>query len=368
MRYLKKILKKIMPKQKYEYYWSLTNAFTRYDLNRKFFKTLKICVDFIDKYSAEDYSEIKYQRLQSEINKELPKNEISIRKSINQLVKMGFIEPYLISYHPQAKDFLNARTNKKAETLLSKIVYSNASLNRAVNEESNLKELNFLIKTLIEYGKLSKEEITGLMLVDLSKHKTAFLSQKDLEDYKNQAIKIGFYERKYNQINHFCNLLSKLDDLTFIKGDLYFTEDAKRLFGEDLKVVTKGRDPYLHRLYKYQLQEECEEIYGNPMCVLEQLSYPVLIASHIKPFIESDEIEAYDPNNGLLLSRTIDSLFDLKYISFTDDGTMLFSNRISEDVKDFWKDYKLENTILNEKRKEYLSYHRNLMNERDAKA
>lgn len=351
-----------MQHQKYEYYWSLTNAFTSYNLNSKFFKTLKICVDFIDKYSAEEYSELKYQRLQSEINNELPKNDISIRKSINQLVKMGFIEPYLISYHPQAKDFLNAKTNKKAETLLSKIVYSNASLNRAVNEESNLKELNFLINTLIEYGKLSKEEITGLMLVDLSKHKTEFLSQEELENFKNYAVKIGFYHRKYNQINHFCNLLSKLDDLTFINGDLYFTEDAQRIFGENLKVLSKGRDSYLHRLYKYQLQEECEEIYGNPMCVLEKLSYPVLIASHIKPFIESNENEAYDPNNGLLLSRTIDSLFDLKYISFADDGTMLFSNRISEDVKNFWKDYKLEKSILNEKRKEFLAYHRKLIN------
>lgn len=351
-----------MQHQKYEYYWSLTNAFTSYNLNSKFFKTLKICVDFIDKYSAEEYSELKYQRLQSEINNELPKNDISIRKSINQLVKMGFIEPYLISYHPQAKDFLNAKTNKKAETLLSKIVYSNASLNRAVNEESNLKELNFLINTLIEYGKLSKEEITGLMLVDLSKHKTEFLSQEELENFKNYAVKIGFYHRKYNQINHFCNLLSKLDDLTFINGDLYFTEDAQRIFGENLKVLSKGRDSYLHRLYKYQLQEECEEIYGNPMCVLEKLSYPVLIASHIKPFIESNENEAYDPNNGLLLSRTIDSLFDLKYISFADDGTMLFSNRISEDVKNFWKDYKLEKSILNEKRKEFLACHRKLIN------
>ena len=33
-----------------------------------------------------------------------------------------------------------------------------------------------------------------------------------------------------------------------------------------------------------------------------KLAYPVLIASHIKPFIQSDETEAYDPNNGLLLA------------------------------------------------------------------
>lgn len=57
--------------------------------------------------------------------------------------------------------------------------------------------------------------------------------------------------------------------------------------------------------------------------MLEKLAYPVLIASHIKPFILSDDTEAYDPNNGLLLSRTLDSLFDLKYISFDDEGNMV---------------------------------------------
>lgn len=81
----------------------------------------------------------------------------------------------------------------------------------------------------------------------------------------------------------------------------------------------------------------------------------------ISNHIQSDETEAYDPNNGLLLSKTIDSLFDLKYISFTDEGKILFSQRISDDVKEFWKDYRLEPTMLNDKRKNYLAFHRNLM-------
>ncbi|MDY0347231.1 MAG: HNH endonuclease [Tenuifilaceae bacterium] len=356
-----------MPQQNYEEYWKLTNAFTDYN-GRKFLDTLAVCIKFIDDYQTEGYSEEKYSRLQDEIYKVNPINHISIRKSINQLVKMGFINSFLVSYHPQAKEYVEARTNKKRETLLSKIVYSNSSFNRAVNNESSIKQINFLIQTLIEKGKLSKEEIIALMLVDIEAYPNSFITEFELQEYVKEASDIGFLKRKYNQIGYLYNLLGKLDDLVFVGDDLYFKEDAEQIFGEDLKEITKRRDPYLHRLYKNQLQEECEEIYGNPMCVLEHLSYPVLIASHIKPFIESDDIEAYDPNNGLLLSRTIDSLFDLKYISFTDDGTMLFSNRISEDVKDFWKDYKLENTILNEKRKEYLAYHRNLMTAIDARA
>jgi len=355
-----------MTYQFYEEYWKLTNAFTDYN-GSKFLDTLAVCIKFIDDHKDEMYSEEKYSRLQEEIYKVNPINHISIRKSINQLVKMGFVNSFLVSYHHQAKEYINARTNKKRVTLLSKIVYSNSSFNRAVNNESSIKQINFLVQTLIEKGKLSKKEIIALMLVDIEAQKETFLSENDLNKYVKEANDIGFLKRKYNQIGYLSNLLGKLEDLKFIKNDLYFKEDAEQIFGKDLKVESKRRDPYLHRLYKNQLQDECEEIYGNPICVLEKLTYPVLIASHIKPFIESDENEAYDPNNGLLLSRTIDSLFDLKYISFENNGEMIFSNRISNDVKEFWKDYKLENTILNEERKNYLAYHRKLMSEIDAR-
>jgi putative restriction endonuclease len=349
-----------MPKQNYEDYWRLTNALTDYN-GRKFLDTLAVCINFIDAYQEEEYSKEKYQRLQAEVYKVNPINFISIRKSINQLVKMGFVNSFLVSFHPNAKEYVESKTNKKRETLLSKIVYSNSSFNRDVTIESTLKQLNFLIQTLIEKGKLSKEEIIALMLVDIESYPNSFITEFELKEYVKEANDIGFVKRKYNQIGYIYNLLGKLDNLVFVGEELYFKEDAEQIFRENLKTFTTKRDPYLHRLYKNQLQDECEEIYGNPMCVLERISYPVLIASHIKPFIESDETEAYDPNNGLLLSRTIDSLFDLKYISFTDDGIMLFSNRVSKDLKEFWKDYKLENVVLNKKRKEYLSYHRGLM-------
>jgi putative restriction endonuclease len=353
-----------MSQQNYEEYWKFTNAFTDYN-GKKFLDTLAVCVNFIDEYKDEPYSEEKYSRLQLKVKKVNPINLISIRKSINQLVKMGFINSFLLSYHSLAKEYLEAKTNKKRKTLLSKICYSNFSANKAVNVEDKTNHLNFLIKTLVEYGNFTKEQITGLMLVDLNTYKDDFVSEKDIDYYEQLAIEIDFYERKHNQVDYMWNLLGKLDELAILDSKLYFEEDAKQIFGEDLTTITKKRDPYLHRLYKNQLQEECEEIYGKPLCVLEKLAYPVLIASHIKPFIQSDDTEAYDPNNGLLLSRTIDSLFDLKYISFTDDGKMIFSKRISDDVKEFWKDYQLEPTILNDKRKNYLAYHRNLMTTTD---
>lgn len=356
-----------MSQQNYEEYWKLTNAFTDYN-GKKFLDTLAVCINFIDEFRDEAYSPTKYMRLQLQVLDKVPKSAkkledrlFSTRKAINLLAKLGFINSYLQSYHPQSKEYIEARTNKKRETLLSKICYSNFSANRAVNVVDNINHLNFLIKSLIEHGNFSKEQITGLMLVDLNTYKNDFASKADIDYYEQLAIDINFYKRKYNQVDYMWNLLGKLDELVIVNSKLYFEEDAKQIFGEDLTAITKKRDPYLHRLYKNQLQEECEEVYGKPLCVLEKLAYPVLIASHIKPFIQSDETEAYDPNNGLLLSRTIDSLFDLKYISFSDEGKMIFSKRISDDVKEFWKDYYLEPTILNDQRKNYLAFHRNLM-------
>ncbi len=50
-----------------------------------------------------------------------------------------------------------------------------------------------------------------------------------------------------------------------------------------------------------------------------------LRASHIKPWRDSDNHERLDGENGLLLTPSIDHLFDRGFISFNDDGQLLIS-------------------------------------------
>jgi putative restriction endonuclease len=71
--------------------------------------------------------------------------------------------------------------------------------------------------------------------------------------------------------------------------------------------------------------------------MIEKLAYPSLVASHIKPFIVSDIHEAYDVNNGLLLSRNMDILFDQGYISITPDYEIM----VSDSIKDQFNNGKL---------------------------
>jgi putative restriction endonuclease len=61
-----------------------------------------------------------------------------------------------------------------------------------------------------------------------------------------------------------------------------------------------------------------------------------LIASHIKPWKNSDNAERVDGNNGLFLSPHVDKLFDSGFISFSRSGEMLVSPKLQAEVLERW--------------------------------
>ncbi len=84
----------------------------------------------------------------------------------------------------------------------------------------------------------------------------------------------------------------------------------------------------------------------------------ILISSHIKSWRDSNDSERLDPDNGILLSPSVDSLFDKHLISFVDDGSMVVSSKITEaDLNSIGlsSDMKIKVT---EGMKKYLAYHR----------
>lgn len=58
--------------------------------------------------------------------------------------------------------------------------------------------------------------------------------------------------------------------------------------------------------------------------------YDILTASHIKPWRVSDNKQRLDVFNGLLLLPNYDRLFDKGYISFGNNGKIIFSRYLSE--------------------------------------
>lgn len=83
-----------------------------------------------------------------------------------------------------------------------------------------------------------------------------------------------------------------------------------------------------------------------------------LIASHIKPWRQSDNQERLDVNNGLLLCPNHDVLFDKGYISFEDDGRILISESLDEATKVFLNINETMNIRMNEGQREYMKWHR----------
>ena len=84
----------------------------------------------------------------------------------------------------------------------------------------------------------------------------------------------------------------------------------------------------------------------------------LLVACHIKPYSECDEEEKYDSKNGIIMTPTYHTLFDLGFISFENDGTLLISPFISNITK---KRLNLKDGMpirLQTGSDKYLEYHR----------
>lgn len=343
-----------MATQQYENYWSLTVEYT--DIHGlRFIETLRII------YNHTKLGNVNFSNLTNDINKLFKKSDLgSVRKSINQFIKLGFIEPNFIGAHPLTSDYLSAKTNEKRNLVFSNIFYSNAKLKASYSTNSPINEIKFFIKTLEEVGSMTYDDIAGIMNVDLSIFPNQYLTAIELAQYNAIAKANRFAERKNNQIGYLINFLQRMDDITYKNKVMSFENNTAN-------IATKAdgkRDNYLHKLYKAELMEESKAHFKKeiPFCMVEKFGYPYLIASHIKPFKNAQDDEQYDRENGILISLTLDSLFDKNKISFNaNDGKIMISNSLDKDLRKHLEQYNLDFALLTPKRRQYLAYHNNCL-------
>lgn len=92
---------------------------------------------------------------------------------------------------------------------------------------------------------------------------------------------------------------------------------------EALVKQRRGQDKYRDALEK--LWSGC--------CPITGINHSAfLVASHAKPWADSNPTERLDPYNGILLAVHIDRLFDGGWISFTDAGQILLSPALPSDI------------------------------------
>ncbi len=350
--------KKAIKNQVYEDYWQLTLEYSDF-YGEAFNVVLGIIVEYIDKNVNlnEGITKYDYKKLQEIISNTYSKSDnASTRKSINQFYKLGFINNSGKGYHHLTKEFLAEEDVERKKLLYSQIVYDNAAFCRSYSKQTNVNQVKFLIKTLEHCKEISKNKLLAIMFTDVEAIKKGYLTENELNIKFAQISLDKTDKRKYNQRNYLFNLCSNLTDV-YVNNNVISLDSTIMV---DTTEKSRVRDPYLQRLYKKELINEFKEKYkcNSAKCVMEKLAYPILIASHIKPYSKCLKKEEFDPDNGLLLSKNMDSLFDNGYITFKEDGEVEVSPQLDCEVAKYVKQFKIDSKIYNEKRKEYMKYHK----------
>lgn len=111
-----------------------------------------------------------------------------------------------------------------------------------------------------------------------------------------------------------------LEDLSLINNDRSLDETTKaRLIAS--------------RLGQGEFRSKCLKLF--PACPVTGISFPPLLrASHIKPWHACQSAqERLDPYNGIMLAAHIDALFDQGWLSFSNDGQVLISAELDDELK-----------------------------------
>ncbi|MCK9272440.1 HNH endonuclease [Candidatus Gracilibacteria bacterium] len=148
------------------------------------------------------------------------------------------------------------------------------------------------------------------------------------------------------------------------KNDLgYFEYNKKDLIFKQTKEIEKTEKIIEQKIRIGQAYFRDNLIKDLKKCPITQIDDKrLLVASHIKPWVHSNNKERINIKNGLLLSPLFDKLFDrgIGLITFTLDKKILISNRLS---KENMIRLKIENNqifpdLQINGREEFLEYHR----------
>lgn len=114
------------------------------------------------------------------------------------------------------------------------------------------------------------------------------------------------------------------------------------------------------RLHQTEFRRNVVEYWNGRCAVTECAQTEILEASHIKSYSDcKTRNECVTPDNGLLLTPNLHTLFDHGMISFTADGRIMISDRLTQHDRDLLGiNESMRLRITAEGREKYLKYHR----------
>ena len=304
--------------------------------------TLKQIIIYLNEFSLDDDDSLITNTV-NEISRQNSKIEAhNIKSVIDFLEELHALEwlDRSLDMFPSTVIFAKAANNSDLEALAAYEIAlrSNSSLNDPLidgflkltsfydkNEtiRNDIKEYAFQIKSEFKHSIIS-ETLNILYTETLVNRKTKL-------EYRNQDLKMIDFD------NH--DFIMSCIPHQGIPVSREETKDLQSFF----------KDTQMH-----EFDHAC------PIC---HIKLPhLLIASHIKPFRDCAHIyETATHDNGLLLCRNHDFLFDQGFISFNDDGSIIISNSLKEkdpNLEHFNLCDKLDPIYMTKNRRKFLKYHR----------
>ncbi len=197
---------------------------------------------------------------------------------------------------------------------------------------------------------------------DLGHDAKSIFELSSLSEFKQFEQKLRetsiFQERDFTGKRMYSAALKAYEDFLSDTTQVQLQEDIDEILKDESKTVTEKSVLVKARIGQGKYRQDLIELWGR--CALTGFeNRDFLIASHIKPWRDSSEIEKLDKYNGLLLVANLDRAFDKGYISFSDAGNILISDELEEYTKlGISATGKLE---VHEESREYLLYHREML-------
>ena len=180
-----------------------------------------------------------------------------------------------------------------------------------------------------------------------------------LRDWKNSVPEFSSWSNEV--FMSFCEWLKKNNKkIEGYKLEDEYYKNAKEVEDKIEKLNLQGIDKEAvdkRRVNQGIFKEQLLCRYSH-CCLCNVTQKDFLIASHIKPWKDSDENERLDIDNGLLLCPNHDKAFDRGYISFDDNGLIIISGELDDTNRVFLNLRQDMSIKLTDGNREYLKYHR----------
>ncbi len=242
----------------------------------------------------------------------------------------------------------NRETLKYKNTVLALIHEGNETV---VYTSRHLSEDIRKIKAIFADAEFKNPEIVVNPAFEKNPHDTYyakcdFRSEVDT-DLIRSAIVISFISIQNAEED------SSIESLIHEEKNLENYINEHNIEGADRNIIAKARvNQGVFRERLIRKYKKC--------CLCGADNLDLLIASHIKPWSDSNPKERIDVNNGLLLCPNHDRLFDKGYISFDHNGEILISSLLSE-INRIYMNVDSEMSIdMSTETKEYMKYHRSI--------